>query len=62
MTEVHIGELTSRVEATGATSTDDAFVARVAVEVAKRLQEAGELARAATLGDTDVFGDAGQES
>lgn len=62
MTEVHIAQLTSRVEATAAGSTDDVFVARVATEVARLLQEARELARSASLGDADLFGDAAQES
>jgi hypothetical protein len=57
VTEVHIGQLSSRVEAVPATPADDDVVRRVAAEVTRRLQEAAQLARAATLSDEDLFGE-----
>jgi hypothetical protein len=61
VTEVQIGQLTSRVETSAGPSGDEVFVARVVAEVLRQLQEASERAAARHLGDTNLFDDAGQE-
>ena len=59
MTEVHIGEIASRIEASApAAGDDDALVARIAAAVARRIESERELAAARRIGEPNLFADA----